>query len=127
MNDREKIEAAKEWWSDNCMKPWADWDAMMVLGGILKDDPEPEVDYSEEIELNRQQAAMSTPIVWVDPRVAESVPRKKLDPMPYVQFYGTAHEERFSQNDPMRIYGTFHPRPGFEQDKTKYYEFGRRR
>jgi hypothetical protein len=63
------------------------------------------------------------PVPTKDYREPAEAEVARLDPFPYAGV-GHATGERFPANDPMRVYGEFKPRKGYEQDIRKYRHRG---
>lgn len=125
MTEDEKIAAIKEWYQEHLWDSWVDWDAFAELGAILKQETveaEPEEDYPMSEHVRKSPFEWSEPVRSpnVDPDLKFMLV-KKLDPLPYAQYVGTAIEQRYSINDPARVHGMFLPRPMYEQEYDRYY------
>lgn len=140
------VEGLKTWWSDNSWMMEDHWDEYLELGGLIKSLADEEKDREDRVFdevfsgpsrtlpptrrniVIPEQGPTDPSVVFPEPPFLgpeSPVPpstlfRKKLDPLPYVMFYGTAMEERFSINDPGRAYGFFKPRPEFDQSRDRY-------
>lgn len=108
------IEELKTWWRENIHLAQDNWNAYVELGELIK--------RMAEAEAERGVEAVLRPPIPEAPFVVEPTEwnNRKLDPLPYVLSYGLSDEERVSASDPLRLRAVFKPRPGFEQDRSRY-------